>query len=589
MSFPVIPQKLSISAMRSSGYRDTAHALAELIDNSVQSGLEAARSTQVEVICIERSELGSARPRISEIAVLDNAGGMSPDILRAALQFGNGTRLDEAKHTGIGKFGMGLPNSSISQGERVDVWTWRNGLTVHSYIDVEEMRHERLVEVPEPKPSTVPSSWLRLFLNGIGKSGTLVVWSELDRITWKQSSTLLRHVEFLSGRIYRRFIQDKSVSIRLAAYEVGQGAYNSKWESLVRPNDPLYLMTGTNAPAPYDQRPAFDLYANKQLSVSYGGVVHEISIRASMAKPELRIPMGGSRNIGRHAKRNQGVSVMRAGRELELNKSFEVPDFRERWWGIEVDFPPALDDLFGVTNNKQSATAFQRMIFKDDAEAENMEPEVYRDLLRNEGDLRLPMYEISEEVDKLIRQMRAAIVKMRETDNISSGAETLSRKVERSATDYVKKRRDRVGSTGHSDRQEEEPEEVRTKLLTEDIIDDGVEPKRARDIAVDYVRTHTKFRVRHAALSSSAMFEVMAMGGVIVITFNTKHVVHGKVFAEFQKIGETSPLTKEVLSLMIAWARMEDEAASPQIRNMMEETREAWGRMAKDFFEPDEV
>lgn len=31
---------------------------------------------------------------------------------------------------------------------------------------------------------------------------------------------------------------------------------------------------------------------------------------------------------------------------------------RDRWWGVEVDFPPALDDLFGVTNNKQSARYF---------------------------------------------------------------------------------------------------------------------------------------------------------------------------------------------------------------------------------------
>ena len=587
MSFPVIPQNLSISAMRSSGYRDTAHALAELIDNSIQSGLELSRTTQVEIICIERPMQDSGRMRLSEIAVLDDAGGMSAATLRAALQFGNGTRLERSKQTGIGKFGMGLPNSSISQAERVDVWSWREGLTVHSYIDVEEIKAGRLVEVPLPAAATVPPQWLRLFRSDVAISGSLVVWSRLDRITWKQASTLLRHIEFLSGRVYRHFINDGSVKIRLAAYQVEGNGYASKYESAVRPNDPLYLMTGTSAPAPYDQRPAFDLYAEKPLTVSYEGSPYEITIRASMAKPELRA-LGGGRPFGRHAKRNQGVSVMRAGRELELNKSFEVVDFRERWWGLEVSFPPALDDLFGVTNNKQAATAFQRILLDEDAEAEDMKPNDYRQLLERDGDPRLPMYYITDEVDGLLRQMRAHIVKMREAETVSKGAETLSKKVEVSATAFVLKRRRRVGSTGRSDRQEEQPQDVRTKSLTDEIVDDGVDPKTAHNIAVEYVKKNTKFRVRHASLPGSSMFDVTASGGVILITFNTKHVVHSNVFAEFQKTENISPLAAQVLSMIIAWARMEDEANSTQVREQFEEAREMWGRMAKDFFEPHE-
>ena len=40
--------------MRSSGYRDTAHAIAELIDNSVQAGDQLpSEMTEVEVICID--------------------------------------------------------------------------------------------------------------------------------------------------------------------------------------------------------------------------------------------------------------------------------------------------------------------------------------------------------------------------------------------------------------------------------------------------------------------------------------------------------------------------------------------------------
>lgn len=54
MAHEIIPQHLSITAMRSSGYRDTAHAIAELIDNSVQAGDQLpSEMTEVEVICID--------------------------------------------------------------------------------------------------------------------------------------------------------------------------------------------------------------------------------------------------------------------------------------------------------------------------------------------------------------------------------------------------------------------------------------------------------------------------------------------------------------------------------------------------------
>jgi anti-sigma regulatory factor (Ser/Thr protein kinase) len=106
---------LSVDAMRSSGYRDAAHAVAELVDNSIQSGISTNGTTNVEVICELEEDYGGNRTvkRIRKIAVYDNASGMSINTLRMALQFGNGTNLGASE--GIGKFGMGLPNSSISQ------------------------------------------------------------------------------------------------------------------------------------------------------------------------------------------------------------------------------------------------------------------------------------------------------------------------------------------------------------------------------------------------------------------------------------------------------------------------------------------
>jgi len=584
MSFPIIPQNLSISAMRSSGYRDTAHALAELIDNSVQAGEDSGSRTEVEVICIDEAPVDGRR-QISRVAVYDNAKGMNPALLRKALQFGNGSRLEKSQQKGIGKFGMGLPNSSISQCKRVDVWTWQEGKVHHAYLDVQEIQDGVMTEVPEPRLSEIPSEWRALIAGNVEAHGTLVVWSKLDRVSWKQSTTLLRHTEFISGRVYRHFIDDKSVRIRLAAYE--SKTKTSVFESFVKANDPLYLMSGTNAPGPFSQKPAFVMFGQPLvLAVAHNGVEHPVTITASICKPETRRE-GGTKAIGQHAQKNQGISVVRAKRELELNHSFTNSyDTRERWWGIEVQFDPGLDDVFGVTNNKQSATGFMRLSMDDDAGEEGLSVRDYQDMLEQDHDPRLAMYRISREIEKLLHSMRLQVAKMREGERTQAAKERGENKAEKAATDSVMRRRERTGDIGKSDREEHASTDERATALTVDIVLDGLEEGKAHDLAVDYVRKKIKFRFRHADLPGSSIFDVATAGGVILVTLNTRHPVHARLFETLQNDdGPEVEYAREVLSLIAAWARLEDEAPSEKLRRGIEEIRFAWGVMAMDFFE----
>ncbi|MER8580404.1 ATP-binding protein [Mesorhizobium sp. M0306] len=590
MSFPVIPQNLSISAMRSSGYRDTAHALAELIDNSIQSGQSVGTITDVELICIDEVPAGGSRRRLSRLAVFDNAAGMDPKTLRGALQFGNGTRLQVKDQKGIGKFGMGLPNSSISQCRRVDVWSWQEGSVYHSYLDVGEVERGQMTEVPEPQVSAIPKEWLKLVAAEIGPHGTLVVWSDLDRVSWKQSRALLRNTEFIAGRVYRHFIHKRSVRIRLASYEAGDGIYAPGYQSFVRPNDPLFLMSGTNAPSPYDQIPAFDPFGEPvELTVGYNGGESIVKIRASVCKPEARRG-GGAKPIGQHARKNIGISVVRADRELELNRSFENSyDPRERWWGVEVVFDPALDDVFGVTNNKQSATGFIRRDLEEDAQAEAMSEADFQASLEEDRDPRLPMYRISKEIDRLLNAMRAKVAKMREGERVAKSEETDETRAEKAATASVKRRRERLGDTGQSDRDEKAPDTERMDAISSDIANDGVDAKKAREIAVDYVTKSSKFRFKHADISGSSMFDVSLVGGLITVTLNTRHPAHAALFEELREENATpNPYARQVLALIAAWARMEDESPSTKASAAMEEMRENWGRVARDFYASDE-
>src|ERR1700720_2884893 len=104
VSFAIIPQQLSIKAMRSSGYKDSAYAVAELIDNSIQAGEGMGHAVNVEVICIDKTgwETSSGRRRLDRVGVYDNASGMDATTLRQALQFGVGTHLNPNNQRGIG-------------------------------------------------------------------------------------------------------------------------------------------------------------------------------------------------------------------------------------------------------------------------------------------------------------------------------------------------------------------------------------------------------------------------------------------------------------------------------------------------------
>jgi hypothetical protein len=205
---------------------------------------------------------------------------------------------------------MGLPNSSISQCRRVDVWTWQNGKTLHTYLDLDEIENGAITEVPEPKPATLPNDWIGLVSSEVADSGTLVVWSTLDLMRWKQSTALLRNAELVIGRVYRYFINSGQATIRVAAYEEIGGKFDNKLDDFVRPNDPLFLMKDTIAPAPFDEEPAFELFGDLQsIEVGFNGQRHAVTIKTSICKTATR-KLGGSSEIGQHARKNLGVAVV---------------------------------------------------------------------------------------------------------------------------------------------------------------------------------------------------------------------------------------------------------------------------------------
>ena len=117
-----------IQATRDSGYKNTPSAVAELVDNAVQ-----ANATEIQ---IQITDSGSQPDMPFVVEISDNGCGMTPGTLRKALRFGGSTRF--GKRDGMGRFGMGLPNASLSQSRRVEVMTWTGpSRVITSYLDVD--------------------------------------------------------------------------------------------------------------------------------------------------------------------------------------------------------------------------------------------------------------------------------------------------------------------------------------------------------------------------------------------------------------------------------------------------------------------
>jgi hypothetical protein len=55
-----------------------------------------------------------------------------------------------------------------------------------------------MVEVPIPELSALPEMWSSVVKN-TKDTGTLVVWSKLDRCLWKTGKTIIDHSESIVG------------------------------------------------------------------------------------------------------------------------------------------------------------------------------------------------------------------------------------------------------------------------------------------------------------------------------------------------------------------------------------------------------
>jgi len=381
----------ALVSQRSSGYRSTTYALAELIDNSFD-----AQATTVHVVLLERKEEG--KRRIDEILVFDDGTGMAGDVLQGALQFGNTTNTDLAvtvRERRKGKFGYGLPNASLSQSPSVHVYSWQNGAKpMYVYLDLQELKQASSIDIPPVKAAAFPPHYKEV-LPDVGQHGTVVAWRRCDRLSHVRSRSIIDNSLTILGRLYRHLLVDGK-RIVFSGFEFNDARRTFvRLETVteVRPSDPLFLMENTHiaealwksSHGPDATAPTADHY--KPFSVSptnckptnirledkcfsfyfeWLGQKYAFEIVTTYADLRLQKPgirEGGNTKVGGvygDKERQGNISFVRADREISAGHFgfYKPSDARHRWWSIEVRFDADADDLLGVHNNKQGIEFF---------------------------------------------------------------------------------------------------------------------------------------------------------------------------------------------------------------------------------------
>jgi hypothetical protein len=318
--YPLVAIRSFIQATRDSGYKSTSAAIAELVDNSFEA--------RASIVDIALSDVEEGK----RIIVTDNGTGMPPQTMQLALQFGGSTRFNSRR--GTGRYGMGLPNGSLSQARRVDVYSWTNPHKIWScYLDVDEIASGSLDSVPSPvrfkaaSASEYPSS----------PSGTVVALTKCDRLDYRTLRAQTKRLHFDLGRIFRQQLYDgKSLQINGMA---------------VKPIDPLFFREGNNliGAEPYGPPLVYEV------SPPDGGA-STVSVRFSVLPLEKWHSLSNEEKNLNGISKGAGVSVIRAGREVDYGWYFMGTKRKENyddWWRCEVSFSPDLDELFGVTHTKQ--------------------------------------------------------------------------------------------------------------------------------------------------------------------------------------------------------------------------------------------
>jgi hypothetical protein len=435
--YPLFSGKQAVLSQRRSGYRTSAKAAREIIDNALEAG---AKNVWV---CFDRP-VESSRARherknaVSAIAFIDDGPGMSRKMARFALTWGGGTHHEDPVK--IGKFGFGLPNSSINQTKRVEVYSRTDAGKpwFRAVLDITDLPDHGLVSV-HPAEEADPPKFVQDYIEAKKislETGTIVVWIKPDRLTYTKASTLKEHFLDDFGTTYRYLLPHQETDAQTGRSKLrSAGEFRLMVEDvMVEPVDPFFLTPGCRLYVPpnerepkkggawctYERMIPVKYYVDDETGAKRLERLKDVGeLQSASGDPNVlgvgtitiriaRFPYGFVLGERQHRKTDagkrfeirmsrRGMCFVRSGREIETFDAYPRSKHDKEsglgdWphisgyayhFGVEVRFDPDLDEVFNVGNDKQTIRPiddFWRIM------ADRTEPEVGLDAAIHEED-----------------------------------------------------------------------------------------------------------------------------------------------------------------------------------------------------------
>ena len=313
--------------------------LAELIDNSIDSFIEALRievPIQDPQVCIS---VPTGRLHGSQLSVRDNGPGMDAETLERAARAG-WTSHDPINNLGL--FGMGFNIATARLGSRTTIWTTRPGETewVGLEIDFNQlMKQQEFITPALSRPKSNPDI-----------SGTEVIIESLkpEQIEWfgkaYNRSNLSKHL----GKIYSSMLGPAStpISFRL---EINGNQVRPKLHCIWGgPGNP-HRSVETSRHGTVDAFQSFDVNLPSRPFCTqcwnWLGPKQEVcpSCEASGVVVQRNRRVHGWLGIQRYLDRNEyGVDILRNGRKIEIGNKDVFKWFDENTDTEEIEYP--IDD-----------------------------------------------------------------------------------------------------------------------------------------------------------------------------------------------------------------------------------------------------
>lgn len=350
--FGLMVPEAFVRGIRDLGYRSNGDAIAELIDNALQ-----AYADRIDILFGYDGTTSNKKP--VQLAIVDNGHGMEPQMIRMAVMWGGTHR--ENDRSGLGRYGYGLPCSSVSLGRRFTVLSQVGGGGLHAVcLDLDGISAGEYTDaqgeivVPEASAGSLPpfvsdhiaenypDGWI---------SGTVILIEKLDRLEWSTAQGLRENLCRQFGVTYQKLRGEAAIFV--------DGAF-------VEPIDPLFLTPEFHLHDLDEERgQAFDPVRVEVRDPESGEYLGAIVLRYAWLPPSFGSVDKHRDAVGLNAnarfsilKEYHGLLFSRNGRLIDVQTRTPWTTFinNDRYIKVEVEFSATLDEAFGVTTSKQQVT-----------------------------------------------------------------------------------------------------------------------------------------------------------------------------------------------------------------------------------------